>query len=63
MWPLFTHTGRTLNIDRSATPCYLKSTKVRSRSKRVDVQIDYYKHAGSTPAASTIFIDFYLKVI
>ena len=56
MWSLITHTGRTINIDRSATPRYLESTKVRSRSKHVDIQIKHYEHRGSTPLASTIFI-------
>ena len=36
MWSLITHTGRTLNMDWSMTPGYLKSTKVRSHSKRVE---------------------------
>ena len=53
MWSLITHTGRTLNMDWSMTPGYLKSTKVRSHSKRVEVQIEQYKHRGSTPLAST----------
>jgi len=47
MWSLITRTGRTINIDRSATPRYLESTKVRSRSKHVDVQIKHYEHRGS----------------
>jgi len=37
MWSLITHTGRTLNMDWSMTPGYLKSTKVRSQSKHVEV--------------------------
>jgi len=36
MWSLITHTGRTLNMDWLTTPGYLKSTKVRSLSKRVE---------------------------
>jgi len=37
MWSLITHTGRTLNMDRSLVPGYLKSTKVRKPAKRVDI--------------------------
>ena len=53
MWSLITHTGRTLNMDWSMTPGYLKSTKVRSHSKRVEVQIEHYKDPGAVPGASS----------
>jgi hypothetical protein len=53
MWSLITHIGRTIKTDWSATPGYLKSAKVRSRSKHVDIQIEYYKHRGSIPLASS----------
>ena len=52
---LFICIGRTINIDWSMTPGYLKSTKVRSHSKHVEIQIEHYKHTGSTPVASTTF--------
>jgi len=54
---LITRTGRTLNIDRLATPRYLESTKVRSRSKHVEIQTKHYEHRGSTPLASTNLIE------
>ena len=44
---LFICIGRTINIDRLATPRYLESTKVRSRSKHVDIQTKHYEHRGS----------------
>ena len=56
MWSLITHTGRTLNMDWSMTPGYLKSTKVRSHSKRVEVQIEHYKDSeGRSPTPPPIY--------
>jgi hypothetical protein len=54
---LFACIGRTINIDWLMTPGYLESTKVQSQSKHVEVQIEQYKHRGSTPLASTNLIE------
>jgi len=54
MWSLITHTGRTLNIDRSVNtslPLVNESTKfIKTCVEYIIINI---KHRGSTPLAST----------